>query len=354
MNSINTTDYFKTHSGLVFRQAAKFGIEQLSPEEVAQLDLSKINILTIPNNILDGEITVDAINQLLKHGICSDNGAGLTADQDWLMGKYSPGEIAKSVLDRTDLVTGPGDIGHLGPVGPGGCPEGAKGPGPCPKGARGMPGTPGMQPYFVFDGADGVGKTTWLKQFKLFLEAKGHDVILVREPGGTKPGNVLRELIFSEPLGDDVNLQLFIADRLLTQQMIIKPALEKGIIVLSDRSMLSTMVYQGFPTGRQNEVVKRHMDIPSFLFPSHGFVCKLDYETCVERLSKRAGNEPNNHFDEEAESSQRFRHECYNNARSWAPFYVSYLDFSQDANVINEEVYRVFQEDFLIYPPTQG
>lgn len=213
--------------------------------------------------------------------------------------------------------------------------------------------------YFVFDGADGVGKTTWLKQFKTFLENRGYEVVLVREPGETIAGKILRERILTSDLGPDTNLELFIADRILTQEQVIKPALDAGKIVLSDRSLLSTIVYQGLPNNRHDEVITRHKELTNFLFPTLGFVCLLDYETCQARLNKRTGAstsvDENNHFDNHQEQEKRQRHKYYEDAKNWAPFPITFLRFDIPTHVINQEA--LFQIEKVIskskyYPKT--
>lgn len=213
--------------------------------------------------------------------------------------------------------------------------------------------------YFVFDGADGVGKSTWLKQFKVFLENRDYEVVLVREPGETIAGKILREKILTSDLGPDTNLELFIADRILTQEQVIKPALDAGKIVLSDRSLLSTIVYQGLPNNRQDEVIARHKELTNFLFPTLGFVCLLDYETCQARLNKRTGAstsvDENNHFDNHQEQEKRQRHKYYEDAKNWAPFPITFLRFDIPTHVINQEA--LFQIEKVIskskyYPKT--
>jgi dTMP kinase len=103
--------------------------------------------------------------------------------------------------------------------------------------------------FITFEGVDGCGKST--QAVKLFerLRAEGREVILTREPGGTNVGVEIRRLLLDarahEPLADRAEALLFAADRAQHVATRIRPALERGGIVICDRFADSTRAYQG-------------------------------------------------------------------------------------------------------------
>ena len=104
--------------------------------------------------------------------------------------------------------------------------------------------------FVAFEGGEGVGKSTQIARSAQWLRGLGHDVFETREPGGTKLGRQLRQLLL-DPDGDvtpRAEALLYAADRAQHVETVIRPALAGGAIVLSDRYVDSTLAYQG--TGR--------------------------------------------------------------------------------------------------------
>lgn len=107
----------------------------------------------------------------------------------------------------------------------------------------------------AFEGIDGSGKTTQAKKLYQYLVAKEIPASLYREPGGTKLGEKLREIIITEEMDERTELLLFEASRSrLIAEKVIKD-LEKGKIVILDRFTLSTLAYQGYGKGIDLEVI---------------------------------------------------------------------------------------------------
>lgn len=100
-----------------------------------------------------------------------------------------------------------------------------------------------------FEGGDGAGKGTQIEKLKAVLGSRGLDVVYVREPGGTKAGEVIRTILKSRsaemPLCPRAELLLFMAARAQVIDEVITPALAAGKIVLCDRFMDSSVAYQG-------------------------------------------------------------------------------------------------------------
>jgi dTMP kinase len=103
--------------------------------------------------------------------------------------------------------------------------------------------------FISFEGIDGSGKTTQLHGLRDILAAKGHDVIVAQEPGGTRVGREIRRLLLdagSTDLRPLPELLLYFASRAQNIDEVILPALESGKIVLIDRFTDATIAYQGY------------------------------------------------------------------------------------------------------------
>lgn len=113
--------------------------------------------------------------------------------------------------------------------------------------------------FIVFDGVEGCGKSTQAKLLGEALAARGAQVVQTLEPGGTAIGEAIRALLLSPAYPEMHELTeafLFCADRAQHVLEVIRPALETGKIVISDRFASSTMVYQGFAGGLGAEAVE--------------------------------------------------------------------------------------------------
>ncbi|EJF87271.1 dTMP kinase [Bartonella rattimassiliensis] len=106
-----------------------------------------------------------------------------------------------------------------------------------------------MSGYFItFEGGDGVGKTVQISLLAEYLTLKGYDVVTTREPGGTAGAEAIRHILLSgqtQQYGPLIEAVLFTAARADHVHEIIAPSLQKGKIVLCDRFIDSTRVYQG-------------------------------------------------------------------------------------------------------------
>ncbi len=105
--------------------------------------------------------------------------------------------------------------------------------------------------FITLEGIDGCGKSTLANNLVTALKADNHSVLLTKEPGGSKLGVTLRQLLNEqqEPLDAVSEFLLFAADRAEHFRKIIIPALEQNIIVISDRCADSSLAYQGYARG---------------------------------------------------------------------------------------------------------
>jgi dTMP kinase len=102
--------------------------------------------------------------------------------------------------------------------------------------------------FITIEGSEGVGKSTQVAALRAFLESQGHDVVVTREPGGTKRAEAIRALILDssdEPMPTSCELLLVFAARATHLENLIAPALRRGSWVICDRFTDATYAYQG-------------------------------------------------------------------------------------------------------------
>ena len=99
--------------------------------------------------------------------------------------------------------------------------------------------------FITFEGVDGAGKSTHLAWFADTLRQRGHDVLVTREPGGTPLGERLREILLNQPMHAETEALLMFAARFEHIEQVIKPALQRGTWVVSDRFSDASFAYQG-------------------------------------------------------------------------------------------------------------
>ena len=110
----------------------------------------------------------------------------------------------------------------------------------------------------AFEGGDGAGKSTQIRLLRGAIERAGYDTVITREPGGTRLGEAVRELLLDpdeQAMSDRAEALLYAAARAQHVDEVIAPALEKGTVVLSDRYLDSSVVYQGVARGLGDEQV---------------------------------------------------------------------------------------------------
>jgi dTMP kinase len=152
-------------------------------------------------------------------------------------------------------------------------------------------------PFVVFEGAEGVGKTTQIAALARILKCHGVEPVVTREPGGTPFAERLRALFkATDADGDDptawTELFLVAAARAQHLERVVRPALTKGLWVLCDRFLDSAYVYQGIRAGLGCTTVRRVHDL--FMIaadaPDATFVLDLEPSLALARVGKRSQN----------------------------------------------------------------
>lgn len=146
----------------------------------------------------------------------------------------------------------------------------------------------------TFEGGEGSGKSTQIKLFQQYLEGKGYDVIVTREPGATEVGKEIRRLLVEgnkDKFDEVAETLLFYADRRIHLTQVIWPALEKGKIVLSDRYNDSTIAYQYYGAAKfpDTKIMDSLYQIVAGDFaPDLTFLLDIDVKTGLERSFAKA------------------------------------------------------------------
>jgi dTMP kinase len=144
----------------------------------------------------------------------------------------------------------------------------------------------------VFDGAEGVGKSTHIRRVADLLLANGTACLTVREPGGTPVGDDIRGIVLhsAHDLAPATEALLFIASRAQHVERVIRPALEKGTVVLADRFFLATYAYQIVGRGLDEETVMAANRLATGdLVPDLTILFDLPVEEGLQRAMSRSG-----------------------------------------------------------------
>jgi len=142
--------------------------------------------------------------------------------------------------------------------------------------------------FITFEGIDGSGKSTQIQLLQQWLEARNHTVTVLREPGGNKVSEQIRQLLLdsTESIEPRCELLLFTAARAQLVSKVIRPALSAGHIVICDRYIDSSVAYQGYGRGLPIDDIEKINDFATAgLIPDITFI----FDLTVDDAAKRAG-----------------------------------------------------------------
>lgn len=161
--------------------------------------------------------------------------------------------------------------------------------------------------FITFEGMDGAGKSTQIARTADWLRARGHVVLLTREPGGTPLGESLRALLLHEPMHPDTEALLMFAARREHLAQVIEPALARGEWVLCDRFTDASFAYQG--GGRGLDVARLEALetwVQRGLQPGLTLLFDLPCEVAAQRLAA-SGGDPDRFEREQSDFFNRVR-----------------------------------------------
>lgn len=144
--------------------------------------------------------------------------------------------------------------------------------------------------FITFEGIDFCGKTTQARKLVSYLRKKGHNVLLLREPGGGKIGEKIRQVLLNKTNSEMTpltELLLYEAARSQLTERTILPALKEGKAVLCDRYSDSSLAYQGYGRGLERRMIRHVNQIATFkLLPDLTILLDVPVKTSLKRGRK--------------------------------------------------------------------
>lgn len=202
-----------------------------------------------------------------------------------------------------------------------------------------------MQGLFItFEGPDGCGKTTQMKLLAEYFEKKGKEVVLTREPGGKGLGEKVREILlnYDGEVSDRCESFLFLADRAQNIDIIVKPAVKEGKIVLCDRHIDSTVAYQGYGRGLNIDRINMLNNLATNgKKPDLTLVFDVDVETSMKRVGKEKDRMESAGID----FHNRVR-KGYLELAKQEPKRIKVLDATKSIEEIHKDVINILAEVF--------
>ena len=204
--------------------------------------------------------------------------------------------------------------------------------------------------FIVVEGLEGAGKSTALDVIKQTLAAHVHDLILTREPGGTRVGEIVRgmikESIPTDPLDSRAELLLFYAARVQLLEQVIRPALNRGAWVLADRFELSTFAYQGGGRKLDETMISQ---LSSFCVGDLTADLTIFLDVSPELGLKRAGlRGAMDRIEQESLAFFRAVHDAYHDHIKTMPNVVV-IDASQPLDVVRQSIATALEHHLASY-----
>lgn len=201
--------------------------------------------------------------------------------------------------------------------------------------------------FITFEGSEGCGKTTQIRRLADRLEKLSRSIVLTREPGGTTIGEEIRHLLQFSKIGHamtpEAELLLFTASRAQLVREVIEPALQSGSIVIADRFLDSTTVYQGVAR-RLDPLAVEYVNQFAVGACRPDFTIVLDLDPCRARermllRSQPSGAPPDRMEQQPVEFYEAVR-TGYLSLAAKHPERVQIVDGAQSAEWIEQEIWR--------------
>jgi dTMP kinase len=196
--------------------------------------------------------------------------------------------------------------------------------------------------FITFEGGEGAGKSTQIRRLAGALTRAGHKVVVTREPGGSPGAEAIRHVILSgaaESLGPAMEAVLFAAARSDHIEQLIRPAVEAGKIVLCDRFMDSTRVYQGRTGGLDPAFIAAlERATVGGMIPDLTIILDIPPEIGLERAARRRGADEADRFEKETLETHRRRREAFLEIARREPQRCFVVDASQSSEAVARTV----------------
>jgi dTMP kinase len=196
--------------------------------------------------------------------------------------------------------------------------------------------------FITIEGSEGVGKTTQIAALRDSLAARGLDVVVTREPGGTPRAERIRELLLTpsdEPMPMTCELLLMFAARATHIENLIRPALERGSWVVCDRFTDATYAYQGDGRGvRREEIANLERFVQAELRPDLTLLLDAPIEIGAARAAARDGDGGRDRFEQERRDFfERVRNSYLERARA-QPGRFAVIDATADRESVQQAI----------------
>ena len=202
-----------------------------------------------------------------------------------------------------------------------------------------------MLMFISFEGLDGCGKTTQVELLEAYLETRDFEVVATREPGGTELGETLRQIVLhGDKISPWAEVAIFAAARAELVDQVIEPALGRGAIVISDRFVDSSLVYQGVARGLGIEnVLQLNLHATQGLLPQRTFLLLVD-----EKLSEARVGEERDRMERESVEFRRLGGDGYRRLAEMFPERIVALDGTQPREQIARQVRQALEQAGLL------
>jgi dTMP kinase len=201
--------------------------------------------------------------------------------------------------------------------------------------------------FITFEGGEGAGKSTQIRMLAATLRASGHEVVVTREPGGSPGAEAIRHVVLSgaaEPFGPQMEAVLFAAARADHIDRTIRPALERGAVVLSDRFVDSSRVYQGVTGGLERSFMETlERATVEDMMPDLTLILDIDPEEGMRRANARRGASKADRFEKEGLSLHRRRRKAFLEIAKAEPKRCKVIDASRPVEKIATEIANAVQ-----------
>jgi dTMP kinase len=213
--------------------------------------------------------------------------------------------------------------------------------------------------FITFEGSEGCGKSTQARRLASRFEQNGRQVLITREPGGTAIGEKIRDLLQFAPesfaMTAETELLLFEASRSQLVREVIRPALEQGTIVISDRFFDSTTVYQGVARKLEPDIVAALNDFAAGSDrPDLTIILDVDVDTARTRMLRRV--RPAVALDRMEQEPLEFYERVSQGYRELArrePARIRLLDGTQSPDEIENEIWDMVSQRFPVVAATE-
>ena len=197
--------------------------------------------------------------------------------------------------------------------------------------------------FISFEGSEGSGKSTQIARLLLHFQLVGREVVATREPGGTATGEQIRNIVIHNHGGDEMcpeaELLLYTAARAQVVREIIAPALARGAVVVSDRFLDSSTVYQGIARDLPQELVEQvNRFAVGQVLPDLTVLIDVPTEVSLARMQRRATDLPDRMERETAAFFRKVR-EGYLRVAAQHPGRIVVFDGTKSADALEQEIW---------------